>query len=108
MEVFTKELDGGGASLGPARPVVLDDGWCEALPTDHRHVVFGDGADKAAELWSRHARCLPVPGVHPSVYGLAMAAYLAFQRKDFADLAYLVPDYGKEANVTQPTKRAAQ
>ena len=43
-----------------------------------------------------------------AVIGLAIGADRAFQQKDFADLAYLVPNYGKEANVTQPTKRAAQ
>lgn len=108
MEVFTKELDVAGMSPGPARPVVLDDAWCDALHTGRRHIVFGDGADKAAELWSRHAQCVHVPGVRPSVIGLAIGADRAFQQKDFADLAYLVPNYGKEANVTQPTKRAAQ
>ncbi len=108
MEVFTKELDVASMSLGTARPVVLDDAWYDALPTGRRHVVFGDGADKAAELWSRHAQCVHVPGVRPSVIGLAIGADRAFQQKDFADLAYLVPNYGKEANVTQPTKRAAQ
>ena len=108
MEVFTKELDGASRSLGPARPVVLDDTWCGALSTGGRHIVFGDGADKAAELWSRHAGCVHITGVHPSVIGLAIGAHSAFQRKDFADLAYLVPDYGKEANVTQPTQRGAQ
>lgn len=108
MEVFTKDLDVAGMSWGAARPVVLDDAWCDALPTSCRHIVFGDGADKAAELWSRHARCVHMPGVRPSVIGLAIGAERAFQQKDFADLAYLVPDYGKEANVTQPNKRAAQ
>jgi tRNA threonylcarbamoyladenosine biosynthesis protein TsaB len=108
MEVFTKELDGAGTSNDPARPLVLDDAWCTSLTSDRRHVVFGDGADKAAELWSRHARCVHVAGIRPSVNGLAIAAHRAFQRKDFADLAYLVPDYGKEANVTQPTKRLSQ
>jgi len=28
-----------------------------------------------------------------------------FKAGDFDDLAYLVPDYGKAANVTQPRKR---
>jgi tRNA threonylcarbamoyladenosine biosynthesis protein TsaB len=104
MEVFTKELHAAAGSMQAARPVVLDDVWCTSLTMEHRHIVFGDGADKAAELWSRHERCVHIVGVRPSVNGLAIASHRAFQRKDFADLAYLVPDYGKEANVTQPTK----
>jgi tRNA threonylcarbamoyladenosine biosynthesis protein TsaB len=108
MEVFTKEFHAVAGSVQAARPVVLDDAWCTSLAFDRRHIVFGDGADKAAELWSRHARCAHVVGIRPSVNGLATAAHRTFQRKDFADLAYLVPDYGKEANVTQPTKRSPQ
>jgi tRNA threonylcarbamoyladenosine biosynthesis protein TsaB len=108
MEVFTKELDAGCGSLGPARPVVLDDAWCAALTPGHRHIVFGDGADKALELWSSHPDPVHVISIRPSMHGLTVAAHLAFRKKAFADLAYLVPDYGKDANVTQPTKRAAQ
>lgn len=108
MEVFIKEFDPQLQARGTSRPVVLDDDWCVALDRDRRHIVLGDGADKASELWARHAHILHVVGVRPSVRGLAEAAHLAFQRKAFADLAYLVPDYGKYANVTQPGKRGVQ
>lgn len=108
MEVFTKQLDHHARTNGDARPVVLDDAWCAALDAGHRHIVFGDGADKATELWSKHAHIDYVPGIRPSVRGLSALAELAYGRKEFSDLAYLVPDYGKEANVTQPTKREAQ
>ena len=106
MEVFTKKAIGAELCITAARPLILEDAWCDSLEPGHRHLVFGDGADKAGELWSRHAQVLHVRGIRPSAKGLAAAAYNAFQRKDFADLAYLVPDYGKEANVTQPAKRA--
>lgn len=108
MEVFTKQLDPSANANGDARPVVLDDAWCETLDTGHRHIVFGDGADKATAFWSKHARVVYAPAIRPSVHGLSVLADLAYGRKEFADLAYLVPDYGKEANVTQPAKRAAQ
>jgi len=108
MEVFAKQLDQHAKANGEARPVVLDDAWCTALDVGHRHIVFGDGADKATDLWSKHACIAYAPAIRPSVRGLSAMADLAFERKDFADLAYLVPDYGKEANVTQPTKRMAQ
>ena len=108
MEVFTKQLDQHGKANRDARPVVLDDAWCTALDPGKRHIVFGDGADKATELWSKHAPVLCIPAIRPSVRGLSALADLVHGRKDFADLAYLVPDYGKEANVTEPRKRAAQ
>ncbi len=108
MEVFTKELDDAGGTRTPARPALLDGEWCAALDTGRQHVVFGDGADKAAVLWAAHPRILHVPGIRPSVAGLARASDIAFRERAFADLTGLVPDYGKEANVTQPAKRGAQ
>jgi len=102
MEVFTGTLEGRGGGDGPARPAILDDAWCLALTTHRRHIVFGDGADKATALWAAHPRIMHVAGIRPSVEGLAARAHATFLRKDFADLTRLVPDYGKEANVTRP------
>ena len=45
-------------------------------------------------------------GVRPAHRGLVSLSSELFGRGAFSDLAYLVPDYGKPANVTQP-KRAA-
>lgn len=104
MEVFTGVARSFGAVEG-SRPAILDDAWCAALATDRRHVVFGDGADKAAALWADHAHILHVPGIQPGVKGAASCAHDLFERREFADTAYLVPDYGKEANLTQPGKR---
>ncbi len=104
MEVFTRTCDHAGNAITAAAPLVLDEGWCAALASAHQHVVFGDGADKAASLWTDKPHIVFVEGVRPSVNGLASCANACFDRSDFADLAYLVPDYGKEANVTQAKK----
>jgi hypothetical protein len=37
---------------------------------------------------------------------MATEAERRFLAKEFDDLAYLVPNYGKAANVTQPGKKA--
>ena len=108
MEVFTKELDSCAVPRTLARPALLDKEWCGALASEPRHVVLGDGADKAAALWAAHPNIIHVAGIRPSAAGLATAADIAFQQRTFADLTSLVPDYGKEANVTQPAKRADQ
>lgn len=104
MEVFTRTMEGPGIHASAAKPLILEDAWCVSLLTDRVHLVFGDGADKATELWPKHAHIQHVPGIRPSARGLATAAAEAFQQKDFADLAYLVPDYGKDANVTAPKR----
>lgn len=105
MEVFTFSMERGGALPQAARPLVMDEEWLMGLPTDRTTVVFGDGADKASELWTGRAHVMHVPGIRPSHAGLAVTADAHYRVKAFSDLAYLVPDYGKPANVTQPRKR---
>jgi tRNA threonylcarbamoyladenosine biosynthesis protein TsaB len=102
MEVFTGVLDAYGHPLGHTTPVILDDAWRNDLSTGQKHIVFGDGADKAAALWEQWIHITHVAGVRPSVRGLAARSLKAFQRKEYAELARLVPQYGKEANVTRP------
>lgn len=102
MEVFTGVLDAYGHPLGHTTPVILDDAWRNDLSTGQKHIVFGDGADKAAALWEQWIHITHVAGVRPSVRGLAARSLKALQRKEYAELARLVPQYGKEANVTRP------
>lgn len=106
MEVFTLRADARGRVLVGAHPQVLDEAWRASLPEDRTTVVFGDGADKATALWTvpgiRH-----VPGIRPSHRGLTAWATTLFNEGRTSDLAYLVPDYGKPANVTAPRKGSA-
>lgn len=107
MEVYRTLLAPDLAPTGPATPLVLDDAWCAALPVDHRTVVFGDGADKATDLWVRttpEVLC-HMPGITPSLEGLARCATAHLEQARFGDVAYLVPEYGKPANVTRPRQR---
>ncbi|MCB0792955.1 MAG: tRNA (adenosine(37)-N6)-threonylcarbamoyltransferase complex dimerization subunit type 1 TsaB [Flavobacteriales bacterium] len=106
MEVFTSVRNASGYGEGPTHPQVLDEAWCAALPAGKRHVVFGDGADKAAMLWATSEHVLHLPGVRPlasMMAGIAMARWSAGQ---LDDLAYLVPEYGKEARPTRPRPRS--
>jgi tRNA threonylcarbamoyladenosine biosynthesis protein TsaB len=101
MEVFTRPFTTEGrATVGSeVEAVVLDATWCAGqLVSAERLIVFGDGADKAIELWNDPAfkdRVLHVPDVKPDVRGLASAAARYWKEEVFADLAYLVPAYGK-------------
>ena len=105
MEVYTKPFDANGKPLAETEPLILDDAWCAERPTVGRTFVFGDGADKATELWERHHGITHVAGIRPAVQGLARCAADRYAQKQFSDLAYLVPEYGKPANVAQ--KRGA-
>lgn len=106
MEVYTRPFDAGGRPMAETAPLILDDAWCTERPTAGRTFAFGDGADKATELWERHPGITHVAGIRPAVQGLARCAAERYAQKQFSDLAYLVPEYGKPANVAQ--KRGAE
>ena len=99
MEVYQRTYGSDLKPMGSTAPLILDNAWCEARAA--RTFVFGDGADKAVELWSRSPTIVHVPGIRPAVHGLARCASDLFAQGCFSDLAYLVPEYGKPANVAQ-------
>lgn len=102
MEVFTAPYDAKGHAMAEVEAVVLDDAWAEISGSI---TVFGDGADKAAELWPRHPAVQHISGVRPWARAMLRMAEARLQDAQVDDLAYLVPAYGKEARVTQPSKR---
>lgn len=101
MEVYARTFGPGGEPLAATAPLILDAAWCAARPEAARTLVFGDGADKAAELWAQFPRIVHVPGIRPGGAGLARCAERHHAEGRFSDLAYLVPEYGKPANVAQ-------
>ncbi len=102
MEVFTQEFDGQGTAVGAMLPVVLDLAWAG----QGVKVVFGDGADKAVELWRQVQKHIThLPDVIPSARYMLPLAEQRHKAEEFDDLAYLVPAYGKAANVSPPRTR---
>ncbi|MBK9147452.1 MAG: tRNA (adenosine(37)-N6)-threonylcarbamoyltransferase complex dimerization subunit type 1 TsaB [Flavobacteriales bacterium] len=102
MEVFTQPFGPDGRAQGEAAPLILDEAWAvSAGPC----TVFGDGADKATELWSRHPRITHQSGARPHARAMLALAEARLASGATDDLAYLVPLYGKEAKVTQPRKK---
>ncbi|MBL7964814.1 MAG: tRNA (adenosine(37)-N6)-threonylcarbamoyltransferase complex dimerization subunit type 1 TsaB [Flavobacteriales bacterium] len=103
MEVFTARHDASGQAAEEVRAMVLDENSMRVpIPV----LVFGDGADKAEALWEDHGHVTHVPGVRPMAAALCMLAHRRFQQGAFDDLAYLVPAYGKPANLTTPRRGA--
>lgn len=102
MEVFTQPFSTAGEAMSAPHPLVLDPAW---LPDARPILVLGDGADKAAALWRDRAEVVHLPGIRPNASAMAREAGRRFEAGTFDDLAYLVPDYGKGVNVTQPRER---
>lgn len=104
MEVFTQPFDSSSAAMAPVRAVPLDDAWAGAAGAC---AVFGDGADKADGIWKPHAAIVHLTDIRPHARAMLGVAAARLRSGATDDLAYLVPLYGKEANVTQPRKRTA-
>jgi tRNA threonylcarbamoyladenosine biosynthesis protein TsaB len=102
MEVFTQLFDAQGAPVSQPEPVVLTEAW--AMDRQGAR-VFGDGADKAEGIWAAAPGVQHIAGIRPHARGLLPLAEQRLAAGLVDDLAYLVPRYGKEANVTQPGKR---
>lgn len=98
MEVFTCPFSATGATEQAPAPMILDAQWAAG---DTARAVFGDGADKAAGLWAAAPHITHVAGVRPSATAMAPIAARRYAAGAFDDLAYLVPEYGKAANVTR-------
>lgn len=108
MEVYTRPFSPAGEPGGATAPLVLDMAWCEARKAGGPTVVFGDGADKAAQLWQAAPWIEHQRGIRPGVNGVARCAHRHFLLGRFSDLAYLVPEYGKPANVAQQRGRGSE
>lgn len=102
MEVFAQPFDSEGMPLEEMAPLILDEIW--AGQEGVKRFVFGDGADKATVLWKYQPTIVHISGVRPSAGAMAREAERRFTAKAFNDLAYLIPAYGKAANVTQSKK----
>jgi|688.fasta_scaffold72423_3 tRNA threonylcarbamoyladenosine biosynthesis protein TsaB len=96
MEVFTQPHAAEGKPLSDVAPLILDEAW--AMEVGPR-TVFGDGADKVADLWSAHATIIHLGGIRPSAGAMLKDAEERLSAGEHDDLAYLVPAYGKAANV---------
>ncbi len=102
MEVFTQPHACNGEPVGALQPLVLDAAWVQGAGSC---IVFGDGADKATDLWLGVPDVVHLKGVKPHARAMLPLAEARLARGEADDLAYSVPLYGKEANVTQPGKR---
>lgn len=102
MEVFTQRFGENGQGIDAPAPMVLDGAQASSLSPA---LVFGDGADKAVELWIQEG-ITHLPGIRPFAAAMVQEAERRFAQGSFDDLAYLVPTYGKAANVTQPKKKS--
>ena len=92
MEVFSLVVDENGVELVSVGPQVLD----EYSMVDYEpFLAVGDGANKIKELWMERNVKFD-DSIVPSAKGQVTLAYQKYSEQDFEDIAYFVPNYGKE------------
>ena len=92
MEVFSLVVDENGVELVSVGPQVLD----EYSMVDYEpFLAVGDGANKIKELWMERNVKFD-DSIVPSAKGQVTLAYQKYSAQDFEDIAYFVPNYGKE------------
>lgn len=96
MEVFAQPHNAELEPQGEVSAIVLDQAWAK---DQGAITVYGDGADKAADLWRTCANVEHLVGITPHARYLLPIAEDRLRAGNVDDLAYLVPAYGKEANV---------
>lgn len=92
MEVFRQMVNENGVELVPVGPQVLD----EFSMVDYEpFLAVGDGTNKIKELWMERNVKFD-DDIVPSAKGQRILANQKFKAQDFEDVAYFVPNYGKE------------
>ncbi len=92
MEVFRQVVDENRVELVSVGPQVVDE---YSMVDVEPFLAVGDGINKLKELW-RNRNVQFDDAIVPSAKGQLILANQKFKAQDFEDVAYFVPNYGKE------------
>lgn len=103
MEVYTSLFDAQLQTILPPQSMIIDKNSFEDYFNKEQEIVFvGNGAPKCKEVLTN-----PLAKFEDIVCNakhLAILAQKKLAQKDFEDVAYFVPTYGKAPNITTPKK----
>lgn len=101
MEVYTKVFNQELSEVKSTHPLIIDtDSFLEW--SNQQLILFGDGADKLADLFSTSTNITILKNIRPSAQFGNQLINQKYLNKEFSDLAYFEPEYIKEFRITQP------
>ena len=103
MEVFREIFDWKLNSVAKLDAEVLSDDSFQNFLGGHRVYFLGDAVDKVESI-IKHDHANFVSGLSFSAQHMGGLAFSKFQKGQFADLAYFVPNYLKEFKALHPKK----
>ena len=105
MEVYAAIFDENLNKIKDTEAVIVDENSFSDLKKDHQIYLFGDGADKFAELFEKDEKITVVKDFHCSAKYMNIIAQQKLNNKDFVDVAYFEPFYLKDFVATVSRKK---
>ena len=103
MEVYAAIFDESINKIKDTEAVIIDEKSFSDLKKDHNIYLFGDGADKCAELFANDDKITVIKEFYCSAKYMNVIAQRKLEAKDFVDVAYFEPFYLKDFVPGTPT-----
>ncbi len=103
MEVYAAIFDENVNKIKDTEAVIIDENSFSDLKKDHHLYLFGDGADKCAELFANDEKITVIKDFYCSAKYMNVIAQRKLDAKDFVDVAYFEPFYLKDFVPGTPT-----
>ena len=103
MEVYAAIFDENANKIKDTEAVIIDENSFYDLKKDHNIYLFGDGADKCAELFANDDKITVIKEFYCSAKYMNVIAQRKLEAKDFVDVAYFEPFYLKDFVPGTPT-----
>ena len=103
MEVYAAIFDENVNKIKDTEAVIIDEDSFSDLKKDHHLYLFGDGADKCAELFENDDKITVIKEFYCSARYMNVIAQRKLDAKDFVDVAYFEPFYLKDFVPGTPT-----
>ncbi len=103
MEVYAAIFDENVNKIKDTEAVIIDGNSFADLKKDHHLYLFGDGADKCAEIFANDANITVIKDFYCSAKYMNTIAQQKFNNDDFVDVAYFEPFYLKDFVPGTPT-----
>lgn len=103
MEVYAAIFDENVNKIKDTEAVIIDENSFADLKKDHHLYLFGDGANKCAEIFANDANITVIKDFYCSAKYMNTIAQQKFNNDDFVDVAYFEPFYLKDFVPGTPT-----
>lgn len=103
MEVYAAIFDENVNKIKDTEAVIIDENSFADLTKDHHLYLFGDGADKCAEIFANDDKITVIKDFYCSAKYMNTIAQQKFNNSEFVDVAYFEPFYLKDFVPGTPT-----